>query len=90
MRRQNRPQTDPLPKRGWIGIDVAFLAIDLIEKRLRHTYGEKFREFYSRHGIPKDFEGAVALFRENPLDFQVWAVSLVDGQPNEKKSEVWT
>jgi DNA modification methylase len=73
-------------KRGWIGIDVAFLAVDLIEKRLRHTYGEEFRGCYSRHGIPKDVEGARALFEQNPLDFQVWAVSMVDGQPNEKKS----
>ena len=26
-----------------------------------------------------------ALFDENPVDFERWAVSLVDGQPNEKQ-----
>lgn len=27
----------------------------------------------------------MALFNENPFDFERWAVSLVDGQPNEKQ-----
>lgn len=73
-------------RRAWIGIDVAFLAVDLIEKRLRAMYGDDFTRLFSVTGIPEDLEGARALFQRNPLDFQVWAVSLVDGQPNEKKS----
>jgi len=71
--------------RSWIGIDVTYLAIDLIRKRLRHTYGEDIEPTYEVHGIPTDIQGAEALFNENPFDFERWAVSLVDGQPNEKQ-----
>jgi DNA modification methylase len=71
--------------RRWVGIDITFLAIDLIENRLRGTYGEDIKETYDVHGIPHDLDGARALFRDNPFDFERWAVALVDGQPNEKQ-----
>jgi len=71
--------------RRWIGIDITYLAIDLIRKRLRHAYGEEIESSYVVHGIPTDVPGAEALFNENPFDFERWAVSLVDGQPNEKQ-----
>jgi DNA modification methylase len=71
-------------KRRWIGIDITYLAIDLITKRLRRVYGADIRPFEVK-GIPVDVEGAAALFRSNPFDFERWAVSLVDGQPNEKQ-----
>jgi len=71
-------------KRRWIGIDITYLAIDLITKRLRAVYGKDIRPFEVR-GIPVDAEGAAALFDRNPFDFERWAVSLVDGQPNEKQ-----
>lgn len=69
--------------RRWVGIDVTYLAIDLIEKRLRHTYGDDLA--YELHGIPRDEGGARALFAENPFDFERWAVSMLDGTPNEKQ-----
>ena len=71
--------------RQWIGIDITYLAVDLIDKRLRHTYGDEIESTYKVHGIPNDVQGAHALFEENPFDFERWAVSLVDGQPNEKQ-----
>jgi len=71
--------------RQWIGIDVTYLAIDLIRKRLRHGYGPEIESTYEVHGIPTDAPGAEALFNENPFDFERWAVSMVDGQPNEKQ-----
>lgn len=71
--------------RRWIGIDVTYLAVDLIDKRLRHTYGESIRDAYELLGIPRDVGGAQALFDRNPFDFERWAVSLVHGQPNEKQ-----
>ena len=71
--------------RRWIGIDITYLAIDLIRKRLRHTYGDDVEATYTVHGIPADAGGAAALFHENPFDFERWAVSLIDGQPNEKQ-----
>lgn len=71
--------------RRWVGIDVTYLAIDLIDKRLRATHGEDVAETYKVHGIPQDLGGAKALFEANPFDFERWAVSLVDGQPNQKQ-----
>ncbi len=71
--------------RQWVGIDITYLAIDLIDKRLRHTYGDSIDGTYKVHGIPHDLDGARALFEANPFDFERWAVSMVDGQPNEKQ-----
>lgn len=71
--------------RSWTGVDVTFLAVDLIDTRLRSTYGLQISESYEIVGIPKDVEGAQALFERNPFDFERWAVSLVDGTPNQKQ-----
>jgi DNA modification methylase len=72
-------------KRRWIGVDITYLAVDLIEKRLQHTFGDSIMDSYRVHGIPRDLLGAHALFREDHLDFERWAVSLVNGTPNEKQ-----
>jgi hypothetical protein len=71
--------------RRWIGIDITYLAIDLIDNRLRHTYGDAIADTYEIVGIPRDVASARSLFERNPFDFERWAVSLVDGQPNEKQ-----
>jgi DNA methylase/Restriction endonuclease len=71
--------------RKWIGIDITFIAVDLIDKRLRHTYGNAIASTYQIHGIPRDIGGAHALFEHSPFDFERWAVSLVGAQPNEKQ-----
>ncbi|MFI0411708.1 DNA methyltransferase [Actinomadura sp. 3N508] len=71
--------------RRWIGIDVTYLAIDLIEKRLRAVYGESIVDTFSVMGIPRDVEAARALFERSPFEFERWAVSRVDGQPNERQ-----
>jgi DNA modification methylase len=70
--------------REWRGIDVTFLAIDLIDTRLRDIH-EGIEGTYEIVGIPRDAEGAAALFARNPFDFERWAVSQVDGTPNEKQ-----
>jgi DNA modification methylase len=70
-------------KRRWIGIDITYLAVDLIEKRLEHTFGASVLDSYAVYGIPRDLQGAQALFRRSPLDFERWAVSLVNGTPND-------
>jgi len=71
--------------RRWIGIDITTLAVDLIDARLRHTYGEKIRETYEIRGIPRDLDGAKTLFEHSPFEFERWCVMLLDGQPNEKQ-----
>ena len=71
--------------RRWIGIDVTTLSIDLIDARLRHTYGEEIQETYDMLGIPRDLTGATALFKRSPFEFERWVVMMLDGQPNEKQ-----
>jgi DNA modification methylase len=71
--------------RKWIGIDVTYIAIDLIVKRLVHTYGPSVMEQIDVNGIPRDLAGAQALFDRNPFDFERWAVSQINAQPNEKQ-----
>jgi site-specific DNA-methyltransferase (adenine-specific) len=71
--------------RQWIGIDITHLAIDVITKRLLHTYGSSVFENIELAGIPKDMGGAKALFDRSPLEFERWAVSMVNAEPNEKQ-----
>jgi SAM-dependent methyltransferase len=72
-------------QRRWIGVDVTYLAIDLIRNRLRGLYGDEIEATYIVDGIPADEDSARALFAASPFDFERWAVSLVDGTPNEKQ-----
>lgn len=71
--------------RRWIGIDITYIAVDLIEKRLLHTHGPSITSSYEVNGIPRDTGGAHALFDRNPFDFERWAVAQVNAQPNEKQ-----
>ncbi len=64
-------------KRRWIGIDITFIAVDLIRKRLRDTHGADIEQTYEVYGIPRDLPGAQALFDNSPFDFERSAVSLV-------------
>lgn len=71
--------------RRWIGMDISYLSIDLIETRMLDTYGADIAATFDIVGVPRDPEGAEALFKRSPFDFERWAVSLVDGTPNEKQ-----
>ncbi len=76
--------------RRWIGIDITFLAIDLIKKRLTdHFYKDEqhFQERVKVFGIPQDLSGAEHLARKTDKlrkEFEKWACSLVGGVSNEK------
>ncbi len=66
-------------------LDITYIAIDLIEKRMRHRFGDAVTATFKVDGIPRDVGGAHALFTRSPFDFERWAVSLVDGTPNERQ-----
>jgi len=70
-------------ERNWIGIDIAFVAVDIIRKRLRR-YGRSVS--YELRGSPRDLAGADALFERDEFEFQTWAVTQLDAEPNEKRS----
>jgi hypothetical protein len=69
---------------GCTSLDVTYLAVYLIAKRLRDTHGDAVMDAVEVHGIPRDVAGARALFMHWPFDLERWAVSLVIGQPNVK------
>lgn len=65
-------------ERSWIGIDITYLAVDVMARRLREQFpGISFKI----RGQPKDEEGARALAEKDRFQFQVWALSLVSAQP---------
>ncbi|MGH9378050.1 MAG: DNA methyltransferase [Terriglobia bacterium] len=67
-------------KRRWIGIDVTYLAINLVQRRLRDAFGAELSP-YQIIGTPKDLAGAEELKRLDPYQFEWWAVDLVDARP---------
>lgn len=71
-----------LHRRKWIGIDITPLAIDVVERRLSRR-GARRKDTYEVDGIPTDIDGAHRLFKEDPHAFQLWATTLVDGQPRD-------
>jgi len=70
-------------KRQWVGIDVTHLAITLMKHRLQSAFGDAAS--VEVVGEPADFEGAEALARENPYQFQWWALGLLGARPTEQK-----
>ncbi len=75
--------------RKWIGIDVTWLAIDLIEKqRLVHAFGPEIKATYTVKGQPVDEASAEALARKNKKEFEIWAISLVGAQSRERDGGV--
>lgn len=71
--------------RKWIGIDITHLAISLIEKRLKDSFGAKCK--FEVHGTPKDLDAARDLATRDKYQFQWWAVSLVEAQPFQGKKK---
>lgn len=72
-------------KRRWIGIDITHLAVNLIKTRLRDAFGDQVTFSYDVIGEPTTFTEAEALAKEDPYQFQWWALSLVHARPYEQK-----
>ncbi len=70
--------------RQWIGIDVTFIAIDLIEKRLQDRF-PGIAGTYETFGIPSDMRSAQNLADRSKFDFERWAVSRINARPNVKQ-----
>jgi hypothetical protein len=66
-------------RRRWIGIDVTYLAINLIKRRLKDAFGEEIA--FEEKGQPTDFESAKRLAELDKFQFQHWALSLVGARP---------
>lgn len=70
--------------RRWIGIDVTYLAIHVIEQRLVKAFGPGIKGSYTLYGRPEDAEDARALAARDWLEFQKWAVFTLDGLPKDR------
>lgn len=63
--------------RRWIGIDITYIAIEVMSKRLKDSFsGISFET----EGLPKDIDGAKALARKSRTQFELWAIGLVGGK----------
>lgn len=71
--------------RRWIGIDITHLAVTLMKYRLEHSFGESVWKEFDVIGEPISISGAMALAKENPYQFQWWALGLVGARPVEGK-----
>src|SRR5207249_3169576 len=65
--------------RKWIGIDITYLAINLIKRRLKDAFGEEIE--FEEKGQPTDFESAKRLAELDKFQFQHWALSLIGARP---------
>jgi hypothetical protein len=64
-------------RRRWIGIDITHLAINLIKKRLRDHFCEEVKRDYDIIGEPVSVSDAEELAKQDPFQFQSWALGLV-------------
>jgi SAM-dependent methyltransferase len=67
--------------RRWVGIDVTWLAIDKIERRLAESFGKKAR--YLVKGNPVDVASAMDLANRSKKEFEIWALYLVHAAQRE-------
>jgi len=71
--------------RKWIGIDITYLAIDIIEKRLAKSDLKEGINFELK-GAPAD-EYSAGKLADDPFEFQYWAVSRIPGgTPNDRRT----
>jgi DNA modification methylase len=73
--------------RRWIGIDITHLAIGLIKHRLATQFGDAVAETYKVIGEPTTVEDAETLAKEDPYQFQFWALGLVGARPSQTEQK---
>ena len=74
-------------KRNWIGIDITYLAINLIKRRLHDTFSPEELAEFEVIGVPADVTSAAALAEENRHQFEWWALDMVDANPAQDKKK---
>jgi len=72
-----------LLNRRWIGIDITHLAITLVKTRLLDAFGNNLD--FKVIGEPVGLEDAIELAKQDPYQFQWWALGLVGARPAEGK-----
>jgi site-specific DNA-methyltransferase (adenine-specific) len=67
--------------RTWIGIDLTYLAVSLMKSRLQAAGAAP----YAVTGEPTTVSDAAELARDDPYQFQFWALGLIGARPLEEK-----
>jgi site-specific DNA-methyltransferase (adenine-specific) len=73
-------------KRRWIGIDITWLSVDLMERRLKDTFGSELST-YEVEGAPKDIASAINLADRDKYQFEWWAVTQIGARPYQGKKK---
>ena len=71
--------------RQWLGIDITHLAVALMKNRLKTAFDLEAGRDYDVIGEPQDEGSARALWEQDPYQFQFWAVSLLEAQPQSEQ-----
>ena len=71
--------------RQWLGIDITHLAVALMKARLKDMFSLEPGVDYAVVGEPQDAGSARALWEQDPFQFQFWAVSLLEAQPQDQQ-----
>ena len=71
--------------RRWIGVDITHLAVALMKNRLKTAFDLEPRRDYEVVGEPQDAGSARALWEQDHYQFQFWAVSLLEAQPQQEQ-----
>ena len=71
--------------RNWLGIDITHLAVALMKNRLKTAFDLDPITDYDVIGEPQDEGSARALWQQDPYQFQFWAVSLLEAQPQSEQ-----
>ena len=69
--------------RKWIGIDITFMATNLIKYRLEQAFGSNTD--YEVRGEPTTLDEAQHLAAQDPYQFQWWSLGLVKARPADEK-----
>ena len=72
-------------ERQWLGIDITHLAVALMKNRLKTAFDLDAGQDYEVVGEPQDEGSARALWEQDPYQFQFWAVSLLEAQPQSEQ-----
>lgn len=66
--------------RRWIGIEKAMSYVEIIDARLKATFGESVSDFYNIVGTPRDYASAQDLFERSRSEFERWCMLILGGE----------
>lgn len=75
--------------RKWIGIDITYISINVISKRLGKSRLKENVDFEidgEPKDVYKDVYSAKKLSEKDPFQFQIWCISKIDAAPSEVKT----